>query len=374
MLKSPSYFGTPDHQHASIPSAAVLLVNIGTPQAPEPRAVRRYLAEFLSDPRVIEAPRWLWGLVLHGVILRVRPAQSARNYAKIWTEEGSPLRVQQQRLLEQVTQRLGQERNGPILVHQAMRYGEPAIDQVIKGLIRANVRRLLILPLYPQYSGSSTGATFDAVTKTLRSCRWPPELRFINDYHAEPAYIEALANSVEAHWQQSGRGDRLLLSFHGIPERYFRAGDPYFCHCQATARLLRERLSLPAEQLQVSFQSRVGRELWLRPYTNETLEEMAKTGVRHVQVLCPGFAVDCLETIQEIAIEARTHFLDAGGERFDYIPALNASAAHVQTLTSLILKHGQGWPEFDPQWSAENAKNTSSTIETNFRQMCHVRD
>lgn len=346
MLKSPFYFASRQSASAS-PRAAVLLLNIGTPDAPTPAAVRRYLAEFLSDPRVIEAPRWLWWCALHGVILRIRPARSARAYQKIWTSAGSPLRVEQEKLVAELATQLHGRQPQSVIVKQAMRYGNPSVAMVLKELIQKNVQRLLVLPLYPQYSASATGSAFDAVTDFLQKCRWPPELRFINGYHAEPEYIEALAQSVEKHWHDQGRGERLVLSFHGIPERYVAAGDPYFQQCQTTTQLLRTRLELSSDQLLMSFQSRVGKETWLQPYTKDLLKQSAQNGVRHVQVLCPGFAVDCLETLEEIAMEARADFLTTGGERFDYIGALNSGAAHVRLLLNLISRHTQGWPEFD---------------------------
>jgi len=323
---------------------AVLLLNLGTPAAPTPRAVRRYLAEFLSDARVIDYPRWLWLPLLYGVILRLRPRRSARAYAKVWTPQGSPLLVQSRALAEKLAAACA---NDGVRVALAMRYGEPATADVVARLLTNGVRRLLILPLYPQYSATSTAAAFDAVFAALQRQRWLPDLCSIGDYHAAPEYISALGDSVEKYWGMHGRGERLLLSFHGIPERYVAAGDPYRDQCLATARLLRERLNLDAHFLSVSFQSRVGRESWLAPYTDDVVARFAADGIRHVQVLCPGFAVDCLETLEEIAIRAHEQFLDAGGERLDYIPALNDSDAHVQLLRGLIRQQTQGWLDTD---------------------------
>jgi len=348
----PRYLGQADYEHGSPAAAGVLLVNLGTPVAPTPQAVRRYLAEFLSDPRIVEMPRVLWRPILHGVILRVRPARSAALYAKIWTPEGSPLLTGTAKLAAGVQDFVARERPGPILVRHAMRYGEPSIGSVMRELARAGARRLLVLPLFPQYSGTTTASVMDAIGAELARWRRVPELRFVSDYHAEPRYIEALARRVEAHWHDHGRAARLVLSFHGIPRRYFRAGDPYFCQCQATARSLRERLDLGENEITVAFQSRVGRQRWLTPYTDEVLSALPREGVRHVQVLCPGFAVDCLETLEEIALTNRERFLLAGGERFEYIPALDAGEDHVAALGDLILRHGQGWPEFDPGWDA----------------------
>ncbi len=346
----PAYFGQADYRHGSPAVAGVLLINLGTPDAPTPKAVRRYLAEFLSDRRIVEAPRWLWWLALHGLILRVRPARSAKLYEKIWTPAGSPLLTGTEALAAALQKAIGQQRPGPIVVRAAMRYGKPAIGEVLREMARAGARRLIVLPLFPQYSGTTSASALDAVGAELARWRWVPDVRFVADYHAEPRYVEALARSVEAHWQSHGRAERLVLSFHGIPQRYVRNGDPYFCQCQATARALRERLDLRDDAVTVCFQSRVGRQAWLAPYTDEVLARLAHDGIRRVQVLCPGFAVDCLETLEEIAIRNREHFVAAGGERLEYIAALNSTDDHVAALTDLILRNGQGWPEFDPAW------------------------
>lgn len=344
-------FSAPKFQGSSASSArpaeaAVVLVNLGTPDAPTPRAVRRYLAQFLSDPRVIEKPRWLWQLILRGVILRIRPRRSAHAYARIWTAQGSPLLIHSQAVRAALDVHLRDRCAGPVSVHLAMRYGEPALAGVLAELNARGVRRLLLLPLYPQYSATSTGAVIDALADAMKTLRWPPELRTINDYHDDPAHIAALARSVRAHWESHGRADRLLLSFHGIPQSYVDAGDPYLVQCRSTAALLSRELDIAADAVVVAFQSRVGREEWLKPYTDVTLRELAASGVGSVQVLCPGFAVDCLETLEEIAMENRDAFLAAGGRRYEYIPALNDSAAQVDALAALALRHAQGWSEF----------------------------
>jgi len=320
----------------SAANTAVLLLNLGTPDAPTRAAVRRYLAQFLSDPRVIDYPRWFWLPLLHGVILSLRPRASARAYAKIWTAQGSPLRFHSQALTDKLAAT-------GLRAALAMRYGAPAIAAEIDRLLAQGTERLLLLPLYPQYSATSTASAFDAVFAALRSQRRLPEVRSINSYHAEPEYITALAESVEKYWLTHGRGERLLLSFHGIPQRYVEAGDPYREQCLITTQLLRERLGMTEATLEVVFQSRVGREKWLAPYTDETLARLAREGVRHLQVLCPGFAVDCLETLEEIAMRGREQFTAAGGQRLDYIPALNDSAAHVRLLRGLVERHLQGW-------------------------------
>ncbi|MEI7036736.1 ferrochelatase [Fulvimonas yonginensis] len=328
-------------QAGAICGTGVLLVNLGTPEAPTARALRPYLAEFLSDPRVIDYPRWLWWPILK-VILAIRPRRSAHAYARIWTEAGSPLRV----LSESLAAALQAELGGQARVALAMRYGQPTVAATIAALQAAGVRRLLVLPLYPQYSATSTGSVIDAVAEALKRLRWPPELRVVNDYHDDPAHIEALARRIEHWWGAHGRGEKLLLSFHGIPERYVRLGDPYLAQCQATATLLRERLRLRGDELLLSFQSRVGRERWLEPYTDATVRRLAGEGVRRLDVACPGFAVDCLETLEEIAMQNREFFVEAGGEALRYIPALNDTPEQVASLAALVRRHAQGWPGF----------------------------
>jgi len=354
------YTGLYGYSHeppASSVQAGVLLVNLGTPTAPTARAVRPYLAQFLADPRVIEYPRWLWWLILHGVILRLRPKRSAHAYARIWTAQGSPLRFGSEALADGLQAELLRQRPAaPVRVALAMRYGKPSVAQTIAQLQREGVRRLLVLPLYPQYSATSTGSVLDALADSIKSLRWPPELRVVNDYHDDPRHIEALAGSIESWWQANGRGDRLLLSFHGIPERYLHAGDPYFCQCQATARLLCERLGLSEAQIAVSFQSRVGRERWLQPYTDASVRRLAAEGVRKLDVVCPGFAVDCLETLEEIAMQNRDFFIAAGGESLRYIPALNDSRGQIESLAALVLQHTRGWDEFAIEYDAAAAR------------------
>ncbi|HEX6832842.1 MAG TPA: ferrochelatase [Rudaea sp.] len=323
-------------------TAAVLLVNLGTPADRSTAAVRRFLAEFLADPRVVELPRWVWWPILYGVILPTRPRRSAEAYAKIWTDQGSPLLVYSRALAAKIGANAGSVR-----VELAMRYGEPSIASAIVRLHRDGVRRLLVLPMYPQYSAASTGTVFDRVAQTLQEQRWPLELRFISDYHADAGYIDALAASVEAHWQAHGRAQKLLLSFHGIPQKCVDRGDPYFDQCLQTARHLRERLKLTPDEQLVTFQSRVGRAQWLSPYTDVVLETLPREGTKSVQVLCPGFSVDCLETLEEIAIRGREQFEEAGGERYEYIPALNDTTPHVDALRRLIAHQTQGWNEFD---------------------------
>ncbi|GHC85543.1 ferrochelatase [Pseudorhodoferax aquiterrae] len=321
---------------------AVLYCNLGTPDAPTAPAVRRYLAEFLSDPRVVEIPRLAWWPILHGIILRVRPARSAAKYASIWTPEGSALKV----WTEQQTGGLGSllaERGHRLEVHYAMRYGQPAIAAQLDALAAGGVTRLLVLQAYPQYSGTTTASVLDAVAAWSQRQRRVPEMRFVADYHDDAGYIGALADSVQRHWAQHGRGELLLMSFHGIPARNIALGDPYQVQCQATARLLAQRLGLTDQQYRLTFQSRFGRAKWLEPYTEPTLRALAQQGTRRIDVMCPGFPGDCLETLEEINMEGRAAFLESGGEAFHYIPCLNDSPAWARALADLAERHLSGW-------------------------------
>lgn len=321
----------------------VLLTNLGTPDAPDPRAVRRYLAEFLSDPRVVEAPRWLWLPLLYGVILTVRPRRSAAAYAKIWWDSGSPLLVIARRQGLALQRRLDETLDRPVHVALAMRYGEPSLGQGLEELRAAGAERILLLPMYPQYSATTTATTFDRVAAILRGWRRQPALRTVTHYHDEPGYIRALAASVRRHWEAHGRGERLMLSFHGIPKRYVKNGDPYPRDCGVTAQRLAAELGLQRGEWKVCFQSRFGREPWLRPYTDKTLEAWGREGIKSVDVICPGFAADCLETLEEIAIGNRELFEASGGERLSYIPALNDDPAHIDMLAGLVERELAGW-------------------------------
>ncbi|WP_225444614.1 ferrochelatase [Pseudomarimonas arenosa] len=333
-------------QHATDEFTGVLLVNLGTPEAPTPAAVRRYLAEFLSDPRVVELPRAVWLPLLYGVILPFRSPRSARAYASIWTPQGSPLRVFSQQLAEDLDQHLA--RLGcRVRLALAMRYGAPSIASVLDQWRDAGLRRLLVLPLYPQYSATTSASVFDAVMDQLKTWRWTPELRWINDYYQEPGWIAAVAERIREFRASNGAGQHLLFSFHGLPQRNLIQGDPYFCQCQASARRIATRLGLAEGHWSISFQSRVGKQVWLQPYTETHLADLASKGIKQVDVVCPGFAVDCLETLEEIAERAAEHFLASGGEQLRYVPALNAEASHVQLLGRLIQRHGRGWPGLD---------------------------
>ncbi len=340
----PSYEPTRDFEHGLSESTGVLLVNLGTPDAPTTGPVRRFLKEFLSDPRVVEYPRLLWWLILNGIILRIRPSRSARAYREIWTDEGSPLMLHTRALTDRVRARLEERAPGRFSVELGMTYGEPSIAGAIERLRLARARRILVMPLYPQYSGTTTASVFDAVTRHLQGVRWVPEMRFVNQYHDDAGYIEALASSVREAWAQDGRGDHLLMSFHGVPRYTLDRGDPYHCHCQKTGRLLAEALQLGEGDWTLSFQSRVGREEWLKPYTDETVTALGERGVGRLDVICPGFSTDCLETLEEIAMQNAEFFTEAGGGSLHYIPALNARDDHVAMVTGLIERHTQGWP------------------------------
>ena len=327
------------------PPLGVLLVNLGTPDSPSVADVRRYLREFLWDPRVVELARPVWWLVLNLVILTTRPRRSAKSYAKIWTAAGSPLRVISEKQHAALQARLDEQGGSAVTVALAMRYGQPGIATGLRELRDAGVKRVLVLPLYPQYSATTTASVVDAVADELRHWRELPELRFVNDYHTHPAYIRALADSVRHYWSVHGEPDKLLLSFHGIPQAYVDAGDPYAGQCHKTAALLVAALDLPADRWQTSFQSRLGPKQWLQPYTDHSLEALAAEGVRNVHVLCPGFSVDCLETLEEIAMENRDVFLAAGGEQYGYIECLNDHATHIQLFSELVAQHTRGWED-----------------------------
>lgn len=333
--------------HGTPTRTTVLLVNLGTPEAPTAAAVRPYLREFLSDPRVVEIPRLLWWPILHGLVLTLRPAKSAAKYASVWTDAGSPLMVHSLEQAQLLRGYLG-ARGLDVDVRLAMRYGQPSVASVMEEARAAGTERLLVLPMYPQYSGTTTASVFDAVGAQLRRARNVPELRWVRHFHDHPAYIEALKATVLAHWKKFGhvrdRGAKLVLSFHGVPRRTLDLGDPYHCECHKTARLLRESLQLAADEVVVCFQSRFGRAEWLQPYTADTLLKLARTGVQAVDVMCPGFVADCLETLEEVAMACRDEFIHAGGREFHYIPCLNGSPPFIHALADLAQAHMAGWP------------------------------
>ncbi len=317
----------------------VLLINLGTPDSPSKKDVKRYLRQFLWDRRVVEMPRLLWWPILNGVILNIRPARSAAAYQKVWTERGSPLLFHTLAQAEALQHTLGAGYH----IVAAMRYGNPSVKTGLEQLREAGCQRVLVFPLYPQYSATTTASAFDAVVDQLRQWRWIPELRLINQYPDDPGFIHALKHSVEAFQQVHGKADKLLMSFHGIPQRYADQGDPYPEQCHITAQALADALQLPTNHWQLSFQSRMGREPWLQPYSSETLKRLARSGVAHVQVICPGFSADCLETLEEIGMENRDLFLAAGGRKYEYIPCLNDQPKHIDALAALIHRYTGGW-------------------------------
>jgi ferrochelatase len=338
-----TYRGEGDPRGRDGAAIGVLVSNLGTPDAPTREALRPYLRQFLSDTRVIELPRWKWLPVLHGVVLNTRPARSAALYRKIWTAEGSPLLVITRRLAAGLATLLEREVGTPVEVAVGMRYGNPAIAAGLRQLQERGCRRILVLPLYPQYFAGTTGTTFDAVAAELTGWRWVPELRTIGGYQAAPGYIAALAASIRDLWERDGEPEKLLFSFHGIPERYSRAGDPYFHHCHETARLVAGELGLPEDRSVVAFQSLFGREEWIKPYTAETIKALAASGLRSLDVVAPGFAADCLETFEELDVENRGYFESGAGGRFRYIPCLNDRPDHLRFLADLVKAHLQGW-------------------------------
>ena len=347
----------PSYTHGQAERTAILLCNLGTPDAPNASALRRYLGEFLSDHRVVEIPKAVWKPILHGIILRVRPAKSAAKYASIWTPEGSPLAVwtrKQAQLLQEQLAAAGHN----VTVRPAMRYGNPPIPSQLDALKAEGATRILVLPLYPQYSGTTTASVFDAVSHWSLRTRNVPELRFVKHYHDDAGYIEALAQTVQTHWKHHGPPDKLVMSFHGVPERTLHLGDPYHCESHKTARLLAERLGLQKDDYKVTFQSRFGKAKWLEPYTEPTLIEMAKAGVGRVDVICPGFTGDCLETLEEINQEAREAFLHNGGKEFHYIPCLNDHPRWIEALGQVALQHLGGWPLQPTSEAAQKAART----------------
>lgn len=348
--------------HGKSESIGVLLVNLGTPEEPTASAVRKYLAQFLFDSRVIEIPRLVWLPILYGYILPKRPPVIVEKYKEIWLEEGSPLLHYSQRQAKLIQQEMESRINGPIHVEPAMRYGKPSIESGLKKLQEKGARRILVLPLYPQYSATTTATGFDEITKVLRGWRWIPELRFVGQYHNHPSYINALAKSVKTHWLEKGQSEVLLMSFHGLPKRNLNLGDPYYCQCQTTGCLLAEKLQLKDSQWRLTFQSRFGKAEWLQPYTDKTLMELPNEGVKNIDVVCPGFPSDCLETLEEINIENREYFMEAGGESFHYIPALNDSQEHIKALSDIVQQHTLGWAETDANYShSANEKQNEQT-------------
>lgn len=345
------YQGIENYQHGSDSATGVLITNLGTPDAPTKEALKPYLKEFLMDPRVVEPPpaRWLWRLILNGIILNTRPAKSAEAYATVWDSEGpgAPLLNISQRQVDAIAEVVRPQFQGRVEFALGMRYGNPSVASALKELQAKGCQRIVVLPLYPQYAAATTASTFDAVTAELQTWRWIPEIRFINHYHRHPGYIKALANSIREYQAEHGKPQLLVLSYHGVPQRYLDNGDPYHCECHVTSRLVAEELGLSKDDYKTTFQSLFGKEEWIKPYTDATLKSLPDLGIKDIQVICPGFSADCLETIEEIGEENREYFEEAGGEKFGFIRCLNDRADHTEALADLVLQHTQGWIERD---------------------------
>ncbi|TAN85340.1 MAG: ferrochelatase [Gallionella sp.] len=338
-----TYHPEPAFAHGTPARTGVLLINLGTPDAPTPKAVRAYLKEFLGDPRVVEMPKALWWLILNGVILNTRPKKSAAKYASVWLKEGSPLRVYTEKQAALLQGYLGQRTGAPFVVDYAMRYASPSIPGVLRKLKEQNCQRILIVPMYPQYASSTTATACDIVFGELQKMRNAPALRTIKNFHDNPGYIKALAGNINGYWMRHGRPEKLLMSFHGLPRYTLDKGDPYHCECHKTARLLAQELGLKPEQYTVSFQSRFGKAEWLKPYTTATLKELGQQKTGRLDVVCPGFVADCLETLEEIAQEGKEDFQHAGGGEYRYIPCLNDRDDWIHALADLVLDNLQGW-------------------------------
>ena len=337
------YIGEKDYEHGSKEKIGVLITNLGTPDAPNKKELKVYLNQFLSDPRVIELPKILWQIILKLVILQIRPSKSAEAYKQIWTDKGSPLLDIANRQLNKIQSSFS-SKNENIVFEVGMRYGNPSIPDALLKLQKKQVRRLLVLPMYPQYCAATTGSTFDEVTNVLQKWRWIPEMRFINQYFEEKKYIEALSNSINSFWKKTSKPQKIIFSYHGIPKRYLTNGDPYHCFCLKTTRLVKEHMGLSDDEIMTTFQSRFGREEWLKPYTSETLKELPKQGIKNIHIISPGFSSDCLETLEELEEENKEYFMESGGENYHYIPCLNDHDDHIDVFVNLIKKHTQGWP------------------------------
>ncbi|MEQ1518774.1 MAG: ferrochelatase [Usitatibacteraceae bacterium] len=357
-----AYKTEPPFTHGAQLSTGVLLINLGTPDEATTSAVRRYLKQFLSDPRVVELPRAIWWLILNVIILNVRPAKSAKKYASIWTKDGSPLRIYTARQAQMLRGFLGERFKSPLKVEYAMRYGNPSIESAIEKLQAAHCENILVMPLYPQYAASTTASTMDELGRVLATMRNVPGIRFVRSFHDHPAYISAIAKNVLAEWMKIGRPDfatdKLLMTFHGLPKFHLDKGDPYHCQCHKTARLIAEELGVKKGDYVVTFQSRFGKAEWLQPYTDKTLEKLAAAGTKRVDVICPGFASDCLETLEEIAIEAKETFRHAGGKVFNYMPVANDTQAYVAALTTIAEENLRGW--VSAEWSRTDAERDNA--------------
>ena len=354
------YNPEPPFSHGDQLKVGILIANLGTPDAPNAKALRPYLRQFLSDTRVVEIPRSIWWFILNGIILVIRPKKSAAKYAQVWTDEGSPLLVHAKKQTQLLRGFLAQKINSPFAVELGMSYGNPSMQSAVEKLKAQHCDRILVFPLYPQYAASSTASALDAVWRVLMKMRNMPGIRTIRSYHDHPAYIAALANSVQAYWQINGKPSKLVMSFHGVPKVHLTKGDPYHCACHKTGRLLAEALGLAKEDYVIAFQSRFGKQEWLKPYLATTLESLGKEKTKRIDVICPGFSSDCLETLEEIAMEGKEIFTHAGGGEYHYIPALNENDAWIHAMTEIALENLQGWVSND--WDNAVAKQNNEMI------------
>ncbi len=356
------YQGQDDYRHGSTQRLGVLLVNLGTPQAPTAKALKPYLKEFLSDPRVVEAPRLLWWFILNCFVLTTRPKSSAEAYEQIWTDKGSPLLVFSESQKNQLQQHYQEKYQNKIVIELGMTYGQPSISSALRNLQDQGVEAVVILPLYPQYSGATSGSVFDVIVRELKQWRRVPALCMIDGYYDEPLYIDALVDSIKSYRNEHGPADMLVFSYHGLPQRYLDCGDPYHCHCYKTTRLVTEKLGLDKTEYIQTFQSRFGKEPWLQPYTDETLKALPAKGVKSVQVVTPGFSSDCVETLEEIDIQNREFFLQAGGKKFEFIPSLNDSQAHINLMIDLIDRHLAGFVQSPRFHQTDQQRQQSSEL------------
>ena len=337
-----SFIGNKDYVHGTKSKIGILLTNLGTPDEPTAKSLKVYLKEFLSDTRVIETPKWIWWLILNGIILNIRPAKSAKLYKSIWADGGSPLMVNARKQL-QLTEKRFKDSHPHLIFDLGMRYGNPSIKSALNNLRKQNCDKIIIFPLYPQYCAATTGSTFDAVAKEFLNWRWVPSLRFISNYHTSDQYITALCNSIKEYWEKNSKPKKLIFSYHGVPKKYLDKGDPYHCFCHRTTRLVKEKMNLDEDLCLTTFQSRFGPAEWLQPYTDKTIEKFAKDGVDDIQIISPAFSSDCLETIEELNGENREIFMDNGGKKFDYIPCLNDRIDHIDMIETLIKSEMNGW-------------------------------
>ena len=338
------YYGEKNYKHGMKEKIGILITNLGTPDKPNKEALKIYLKEFLSDPRVIEVPKLIWQIILRLIILNLRPQKVAKLYKAIWKKEGGPLLLMLKKQKKGI-QKILKKRSKKLEIEIGMRYGNPSIKHGLEKLRKKGCRKILILPLYPQYCAATTGSTFDKVTETLRKWRWIPEMRFVNNYFEEPMYIDCLVKSIKESWKKFGKTQKVVFSYHGVPKKYLLKGDPYYCFCQKTTRLVVERMKLKKKDYITTFQSRFGPDEWLQPYTDKILEEFPNKGIKKIHILSPGFSSDCLETIEELEVENKKNFLSSGGEKYYYIKCLNDDPQHLKMLGFLILNHIKGWLE-----------------------------